>query len=157
MKATLKNTHRGVLPACMFVCHMHIVLVEARKGCQIPWNQSYGLHYEPPCRYWESNLGPLDICQCFDLLSHFSGPSCCSLSICRVLICVYYLQPSQKPSQVGSDICIVQVRTQSQKGLETRLPHTAGLGQSAHTYLKLYAPQICQVSCRKTRQFPLGY
>ena len=43
---TLNTTDLGFyvddcLPACMYVQHVHAVLIEARRGRQIPWNLNH--------------------------------------------------------------------------------------------------------------------
>lgn len=51
----------------MYKCCSHVckcttcvpVPVEARGGCQVPWNWSTDSG-EPPCRYWELNLDLLE-------------------------------------------------------------------------------------------------
>ena len=50
-----------ILPACMYMCHVHVVPMEARDGGSV---RSPGTGVidgcEPPCGCWESNLGPLE-------------------------------------------------------------------------------------------------
>lgn len=83
----------AVLPACMYVHHVHAVPTEARRGCKIPWTWSYSFG----C--WESNLGPLEeqpvtpalpqaflpcdfMCFCLVFRDSFlCSLGCCSLSL----------------------------------------------------------------------------
>jgi hypothetical protein len=49
----------GVLPTCMSVYHVHAVPRETKGGSRVPWTGVTDT-CEPPCRYRESNSGPLE-------------------------------------------------------------------------------------------------
>lgn len=42
----------GILPACVFMHHLHIMLMEVRRRHQIPWNMSYRWSLAT-CGCWE--------------------------------------------------------------------------------------------------------
>lgn len=48
------------LSACIFVCHVCLVLVGSRLGHWIQWNWSYRLWWATR-ESWESNMGPLKV------------------------------------------------------------------------------------------------
>lgn len=49
----------GILAACLYVCHMHAPSQGGQKeGFGSPETGVYSCG--PKCRYWESNLGPLE-------------------------------------------------------------------------------------------------